>query len=100
MINGHPEQGWSGAGSREPGGVGVHSHLTVTSPTKLMCFRWKYQKSLKKIAEYPLHQLTRPYRLEIHVIHIALSNINMDVRILFQDHFVVIVSSSLLWTGH
>ena len=36
------------------------------------------------------------YRLEIHV---AVSNINMDVRILFQGQFAVIVSSSLLWTG-
>ena len=43
-------------------------------------------RKFKKIAEYPFHQLLiRLYRQEIHV---ALSNINMDVRILFQGQFI------------
>ena len=46
-----------------------------------------------KIAEYPLHQLLRLGRQEIHI---ALSNPNTDVRILVQGFCVAIVSLSLL----
>ena len=51
----------------------------------------KYQGSLK-IEEYPLHQLIRLGRLEIHI---ALSNPNIDVRIFAQGYCVAIVSLSL-----
>ena len=50
-----------------------------------------------KIAEYPLHQLLRLGRQEIHI---ALSNPNTDVRILAQGFCVAIVSLSLLWNWH
>ena len=54
-----------------------------------MCFRRKYQESLK-IAEYPLHQLIR---LDCMEIHMALANpANIDVRILAQGYCVAIVS--------
>ena len=54
----------------------------------------KYQESLK-IVEYPLHQLICLGRL---MIHIALSNPNIDVRIFAQGYCVAIFSLSLLWT--
>ena len=44
----------------------------------------KYQESLR-IAEYPLPQLLRLGRLEIHI---ALSNPNIDVRILAHCYCV------------
>ena len=71
--------------------------ITVTSSKKLSCFRQlqKYQKSLK-IAEYPLHQLICLGRLGISI---ALSNPNVDVRILNQCYCVAIVDLSLLWTA-
>ena len=47
-----------------------------------MCFRQKYQENLK-ITEYPIHQLIRLGRLEVHI---ALSNPNIDVKILAQDY--------------
>ena len=40
--------------------------ITVTISTKLICFRRKYQESLKT-AEYPLLQLMHVGRLEIHI---------------------------------
>ena len=40
--------------------------ITVTISTKLICFRRKYQESLKT-AEYPLHQLIHLGRLETHI---------------------------------
>ena len=40
--------------------------ITVTSSTKLICFRRKYQESLK-MAENPPHWLIRLGHLEIHV---------------------------------
>ena len=46
-----------------------------------------------KTAEYLLHQLIRLRRLEIHI---ALSNPNIDVRILAHDYGFAIVSLSLL----
>ena len=46
-----------------------------------------------KIVEYSLHQLLRLGRQEIHI---ALSNLNTDVRILAQGFCVAIVSLSLL----
>ena len=54
--------------------------ITARSSTNLMCFRREYQKRVK-ITEYPLHQLIRLGRLEIHI---ALSNSNIDVRIFAQ----------------
>ena len=67
--------------------------ITVTSSTKLICSRQKYQQSLK-IAEYPLHQLMRQGRsLEINF---ALSYPNIDVRILAQHYGFAVVSVSLL----
>ena len=46
--------------------------ITVTSSAKLTRFRRKYQKSLKKVAEYPVHQVIHLGRLEIHI---AFSNL-------------------------
>ena len=66
--------------------------ITVTSSTKLICSRQKYQQSLI-IAEYPLHQLIRQGRLEVNI---ALSYPNIDVRILPKNYCVAIVSLSLL----
>ena len=66
--------------------------ITVTISTKLMCFRRKYQESLKT-AEYPLHQLIHLGRLEIHI---RLWNPSINVRILAHCYCVVIVSLSLL----
>ena len=63
--------------------------MAVTSSTKRICK--KYQESLK-IVEYPLHQLIRLGRLEVHI---ALSNPDIDVRILAQGYCVAIVSLSL-----
>ena len=57
-----------------------------------MCFRQKYQESLK-ITEYPIHQLIRLGRLEVHV---ALSNPNIDVKLLAQGDCFAIISLSLL----
>ena len=58
---------------------GICSHKkTVTSSTKLICFQQIYQENLK-IAEYPFHQSIGLDHLEIHI---ALSNLNIDVRIL------------------
>ena len=45
-------------------------------------FRQKYQENLK-ITEYPIHQLIRLGRLEVHI---ALSNPNIDVKILAQGY--------------
>ena len=45
------------------------------------------------MAEYPPHQLIHLGRLEIHI---ALSNPNIDVRILAHGFCVAIVSPSLL----
>ena len=56
-----------------------------------MCFRQKYQESLK-ITEYPIHQLRRLGRLEVHI---ALSNRNIDVQILAQGYCFATVSLSL-----
>ena len=66
--------------------------ITVTISTKLICFRRKYQESLKT-AEYPLLQLMHLGRLEIHI---ALWNPSINVRILAHCYCVVIVSLSLL----
>ena len=66
---------------------GVYSH----NCNKLKKKR-KWQKSFK-IAEYPLYQLIRLGRQEIHI---ALSNPNTDVRIFAQGYYVAIVSLSLL----
>ena len=63
--------------------------IAVTSSTKRICFRQKYQESLR-IVEYPLPRLIRLGRLEIHI---ALSNPNIDVRILAQGYCVAIVYS-------
>ena len=57
-----------------------------------MCFRQKSQESLK-ITEYPIHQLRRLGRLEVHI---ALSNRNIDVQILAQGYCFATVSLSLL----
>ena len=57
-----------------------------------MCFRQKYQESLK-ITEYPIHRLIRLGRLEVHI---ALSNPNIDVKILAQGYCFATVSLSLL----
>ena len=48
--------------------------------------------SFKK-AEYPLHQLIHPSHLETPI---ALSNPNIDVKVLAQGYCVAIVSLSLL----
>ena len=66
--------------------------ITVTISTKLICFRRKYQESLKT-AEYPLHQLIHLGRLETHI---RLWNPSINVRILAHCDCVVIVSLSLL----
>ena len=66
--------------------------ITVTISTKLICFRRKYQESLKT-AEYPLLQLMHVGRLEIHI---RLWNPSINVRILAHCDCVVIVSLSLL----
>ena len=66
--------------------------ITVTISTKLICFRRKYQESLKT-AEYPLHQLMHLGRLEIHM---ALWNPSINVKIFAHCDCVVIVSLSLL----
>ena len=66
-------------------------YITVTSSTNLICFRRKYQESLK-IAEYPLYQLIRLRLLEIHN---ALSTPNIDVRILAQCYCVAIINLSV-----
>ena len=47
-----------------------------------MSFRQKYQENLK-IMEYPIHQLIRLGRLEVPI---ALSNPNIDVKILAQGY--------------
>ena len=52
----------------------------------------KMSREFKK-AEYPVPQLIRLGRLEIHI---ALSNPNIDVRILGYCYCVAIVSLSLL----
>ena len=50
--------------------------------------------SAKKISrEFPLNQLICPGRL---VIHITISNPNIDVTILAQDYYFAIFSLSLL----
>ena len=68
------------------GGGGVHSHFNCNKLNKTNEVSAEMSRKLKKIAEYPFHQLLIClYRQEIHV---ALSNINMDVRILFQGQFV------------
>ena len=61
-----------------------------------MYFWQQYQENFK-IAEYPLHQFIH---LVDHLeIRIALSNPNIDVRILAQGAYcVAIISLSLLWT--
>ena len=66
--------------------------MTVTSSTKLIYFQQKYQESAQ-IAEYPVHLLIRLGRLEIHI---AVSQIRSDARILVHGHCVVIVTLSLL----
>ena len=62
-----------------------------------MCFRQKYQESLK-ITEYPIHQLIRLGRLEVHI---AISNPNIDVNILAQGYtlfsHMVICPSNLVY---
>ena len=58
-----------------------------------MCFRQKYQESLK-ITEYPIHRSW--IRLGRPEVHIALSNPNIDVKILAQDYCFATVSLSLL----
>ena len=63
---------------------------------KVICFWQKYQDSLNT-AEYPAYQLIHLGHLEIHI---SLSNLNNDVRILTQHHCVVIISLSMLWTCH
>ena len=52
----------------------------VRSSTKLICF-WRKHRDSFKTAECPIHQLIRLDRLEIHI---ALSNSDIDVRILAQ----------------
>ena len=67
--------------------------ITWTTSTKLICFRQKYQESLK-IAEHPLHQSIRLGRLGIHT---ALLDSNIYAKIVAQGYCVAIVSLSLLW---
>ena len=67
---------------------GVYSH-NYNKLNNLRRFRRQYQESLK-IAEYPLYQLIRLHLLDIHN---ALSNPNIDVRILAR-----VISLSSLWT--
>ena len=55
------------------GGVYFYNCITLTSSTKLVCFRRKLQESSKIV------ELMRLGRLEIHT---ALSNSNIDFRIL------------------
>ena len=55
----------------------------------------KKKKKKKKKAEYQLHKLIRLDCLEIHI---ALSNPNINVRILAQGYCLAIVSLSLLRT--
>ena len=64
--------------------------VTVTSSTKLTCFWQKYQESLK-IVIYPLHQLIRLGRLEIHI---ALFQIPTSM---LESTFVVIAKPSLAY---
>ena len=63
---------------------GVYSHN---------CNKLKKNEKSFKIAEYPLYQLIRQGRQEIHI---ALSNPNIDVRIFAQGYYVAIVKLSLL----
>ena len=88
-INRHPKQGGGGGG--EWGGV--HSHCNCNKLNKTNVLSAEMSRKLKNSRISISSIDTSIYPLEIHV---AVSNINMDVRILFQGHFVVIVSSSLL----
>jgi len=65
--------------------------ITVTISTKLIHFRQKYHESLN-IAEFPLHQLIRQGRLEIHI---TLWNSNIYASILALCNCVAIISLSL-----
>ena len=55
----------------------------------------KILREFTEIAEHPPHQLIRLGSLEIHI---SLSNLNIDVKILAQGYCVAIVSLSLLLT--
>ena len=66
--------------------------LTSKSSTELICF-WRKHRDSFKIADCPIHQLIRLDRQEIHI---ALSNSDIDVRILAQGYCAAIVSLSLL----
>ena len=72
---------------------GVHSHCNCNKLNKTNVLSAEMSRKLKNSRISISSIDTSIYPLEIHV---AVSNINMDVRILFQGHFVVIVSSSLL----
>ena len=60
-----------------------------------MCFRQEYQENLK-ITEYPVAQLIRLGRLEVHIALSNQSNPNIDVQILAQGYCFATVSLSLL----
>ena len=67
--------------------------ITVTSSKELILYAFGRNIQRVKKEEYPLHELIR---LGPQEIHIALSNPNIDVRILAQGYCVAIVSFSLL----
>ena len=66
--------------------------ITRTTSTKLICFRQKFQESLKT-AEHPLHQ---SIRLGLLGIHIALSDHNL-ISMSKSSRFRVIVWQSLFY---
>lgn len=68
--------------------------LTVTSLTKLNAFGKNIKRGYK-IVEYSVHPLICPGHLILE-IHIALSNLNFDIRILVQGHCVVSIGLSSL----
>jgi len=74
---------------------GVYSHNCnkLNKTNTLLAKISRELKKKKQIADYQLHKLIR---LGCQEIHIALSNPNIDVRILAQGYCVVIVSLSLL----
>ena len=53
----------------------------------------KISREVKKYTEYPPHQMIRLGCLEVHI---AISNLNIDVTILAQGYCGVIVTLSLV----